>query len=247
MASEVIVAKRTALLWASVSFALVGAADAQGFNPNLIGGVMSPVVVDPCPAGFPCGAHRAGAPPPHRLPRRHVQTTYRIDPAVTVRARRNFIIFVSRQAGDVAAAAVARNFAQNDPLQSWARQSAADGMRLGNVADAMAEYWVTNWQMANSSDHTTPAEVQGVRRQVAAVLADSPGFAALTPAGRQELAEGLIYNTLFQGDLYLELRRNGDARRLQAMSDGAENRFRSEAHLDLRSLALTERGLEKHG
>ena len=234
------------LLVASSLFGLsLGSARAQSFNPNLIGGVMSPVVLDPCPAGLPCGAHRAGASPSRAGRTTHgpVTTSYRPDPAVTAKARRNFIASVSRQAGDVAGRAVEKGYAREDPLRTWARATAPDGMRLGDAADAMAEYWVLTWQMANTSDHTTPAQVQGVRRQVVAAMAASPGFVALGPAGRQALAEVLIYNTLFQNDVYVSLRRSGEMSRLKVMSDGAVSRFRDEAHLDLRSLDLTDQGL----
>lgn len=74
---------------------------------------------------------------------------------------------------------MARVFATHDMLQLWASPAAPDGLRLGDVADAMAEYWVSNWVMANRRPDPTAGQVRAARDQVRRMLASSPALARL--------------------------------------------------------------------
>ena len=40
-----------------------------------------------------------------------------------------------------------------DPIGSWSGIVRSDGLRSGDVADAMAAYWVMNWVIANQGDN----------------------------------------------------------------------------------------------
>ena len=178
---------------------------------------------------------------------RVADTGYRADPAVGARVRRQFLAFVARSAGDHGAADMAATFARVDPVATWARQAAPDGMRLGDVADAMAEYWVSNWVMANRRPDPPGRRVRAVRDQLRRGLAADPGYSRLDDAGRQEMAEVFIYNTILQGSVYQRALKTSDAVLLQRASDAAQVRFRNEVHIDLRALALTDQGLAHRG
>ena len=171
-----------------------------------------------------------------------VRTTYRSDPAVTVRVRRQFVDFIRHTDGQAGAAALQQAFARTDPLQHWARAVAEDGMRLGDLGDAMTEYWVQNWMMANGVDHAPPARVRAVRAQVQSLISTSPALARLDEAQRQEMAESLIYNEEVQGEVYASALRSHDQALQARLSDAAETRMRNEMHVEARRLALTETG-----
>ena len=51
--------------------------------------------------------------------------------------------------------------------------------RSVDVADAMAEYWVSNWVMANRRPDPTAGQVRAARDQVRRMLASSPALARL--------------------------------------------------------------------
>lgn len=174
-----------------------------------------------------------------------VATTFRPDPAVSIRVRRQFLAFVAKTSGAEAAAQLEKVYAHADPLTTWSRAAAPDGMRLGDVGDAMAEYWTVNWVMANRAADARPAAVQAVRRQVAIALANNPAYDRLGAAGRQEMAEVLIYNGLLQASIYQDATQRRDEGLLRRVSDAAVARFRNEAHLDLRALTLDEDGLAR--
>ena len=176
-----------------------------------------------------------------------VTTAYPSDPAVTGRVQRQFVAFVRTQSGAAGGEAMARAFASQDLLQAWARQARPDRMRLGDVADAMAEYWVTNWLIAHGRAESPPGTVAAVRDQVRGVLACSPAFGRLSPPQRQEMAEALIYNTLLQGELVGDAMKRRDAAYLARAADAAVARFRTEAGIHLRAVDLTARGLVRKG
>ena len=169
-------------------------------------------------------------------------TRYTSSPAVKARVRAQFLALVRRTSGEAAARAVGASMAQHDPLALWASHNAIDGMRLGDVADVMAEYWAMQWQMANRIESVEPVKVQGVRRMMAAALLSSPGFPTLSDAQRQEMAENLIYNQLLQGDAYVLAAKRGDPSLMRQVSDAAAARFRANLGMDPRALAITPAG-----
>lgn len=200
----------------------------------------------PC-RGQGCKARRRQGPPVRRAgaPAALADTRYVPDRAVTLRVQRQFVDFLRRQAGPAGADAMAKVFASQDLLAAWARQAAPDGMRPNDVADAMAEYWVTNWLIARGSMDAPPAQVRGVREQARRTLVTNARFAGLTSAQRQEMAEVVIYNTLVQGEAYRGAVTKGDAATKARLGDAAVARFRNEMGVDLRALALTDRGFLK--
>lgn len=168
-------------------------------------------------------------------------TAYAPSPAVSQRVRRQFADWVGRQAGPEAGRRVGEVLSNGDPVKSWAGIVSADGLRPGDVADALAGYWVLNWVMANGADNSR-AQTQGVLRQVRGLIGDNPAHARLSPAQRQEMAEVLMLNFLLQHAAYLEAVQRGDKTLARRLGDAANARFKNEMGVDLRGLSLTPAG-----
>lgn len=184
------------------------------------------------------GDRRAAAP---TRPAAVAGTRYRGSPAISAQVRAKFADFVAR-ADPANADRLRKAVQQQDLLGLWEKHVAVDGLRRGDVADAMTAYWVQNWQIANKVPFASRAQVQAVRGQVAHALGASPAFAKMGDAARQEMAETFMLNFVAQGSAYSDAARRdpGAAARL---SDAAASRFRKDVNLDLRRLKLTEAGL----
>lgn len=181
---------------------------------------------------------RSSRPTPKAAP---ATTAYAPSPAVSQRVRRQFADWVGQQSGPEAGRRVAGILNTGDPVKSWAGIVGADGLRPGDVADALAGYWVLNWVMANGADNNR-AQAQGALRQVRGMIADNPAYARLNPAQRQEMAEVLMLNFLLQHAAYLDAMQRGDKDLARRLGDAASARFKSEMGVDLRRLNLTPAG-----
>ena len=117
------------------------------------------------------------------------------------------------------------------------------GLRKGDLADALASYWVLNWAMANGRDSSGSA-MQAVREQVRWAVANQPELKRLTDAEKQAMAEEAMLNFVYEVTGYLQARQAGNDVMLGRFASGAEMRFRKEMAVDLQSLQLTDRGLE---
>jgi hypothetical protein len=173
-----------------------------------------------------------------------VNTRYRASPAVTTRVRGQFADFVAKT--DPANADRLRQAVQQkDLLGAWEKHVSVDGLRRGDVADAMAAYWVQNWQIANNVPSTSRTQVQAVRGQVYRSLGSNPQFARLDDAGKQEMAEVFMYNFVAQGSAFSDATSKGDRGLSNRLSDAAVSRFRNEMNIDLRQLKLTQAGFAR--
>ncbi|PWC33009.1 DUF6683 family protein [Azospirillum sp. TSO35-2] len=173
-------------------------------------------------------------------------TTYRASPEVSARVRRQFADWMGKQAGAEGGRRIAEAMAQRDPVRSWAQIVGGDGLRPGDTADAMASYWILNWAMANGADNNR-AQAQAVRNQVRAMIAADPGYARLSEAQRQEMAEVLMLNFLIQHAAYTDAMARGDQATARRLGDAAVARFRNEMGVDLRRLELTNAGFARAG
>lgn len=170
-----------------------------------------------------------------------VNTRYRASPAVTTRVKGQFADFVAKT--DPANGPRLRQAVQQkDLLGAWEKHVSVDGLRRGDVADAMAAYWVQNWQIANNVPFANRTQVQAVRGQVYRALGSNPQFAQLDDAGKQEMAEVFMLNFVAQGSAFSDATSKGDKGLSRRLSDAAVARFRSEMNVDLRQLKLTEAG-----
>lgn len=170
-----------------------------------------------------------------------VTTTYAPSPAVSQRVRKQFTDWVGQHSGPEAGRKIGDILRAQDPVKSWTGIVGGDGLRSGDVADALAGYWVLNWNMANGSDNNR-AQAQGALRQVRGMIADSPVYARMNPAQRQEMAETLMLNFLLQHAAYLDAMQRGDKDLARRLGDAANARFQSEMGVNLRQLNLTPAG-----
>lgn len=168
-------------------------------------------------------------------------TTYRASPQVSARVRRDFAGWMGEVAGTEGGRRIAEVLSRRDPVKSWAGIVASDGLRPGDVADAMAGYWILNWVMANGAD-SDRAEAQAVREQMRRMIAARPGFSRLGNAERQEMAEVLMLNFLIQHAAYTDAMARGDSATAARLGEAAVSRFQTEMGVDLRRLHLTNAG-----
>ncbi|MDG2528543.1 DUF6683 family protein [Caulobacter endophyticus] len=173
-----------------------------------------------------------------------VSTAYRPSPQVSAKVRAQFAQHMTRQAGAEGGRKVAAAMQARDPVRNWAQLVAADGLRPGDAADALAGYWVLNWMIANRGDNNR-AQTLAVRDQVRVIMTSNPAYARLSEAQRQEFAEVLMLNFLVQQAAYVDALKRGDQAALQRLGDAAVARFKGEMGVDLRRLRLTERGFAK--
>lgn len=192
------------------------------------------------------GAARSARQPAHPAGPAPAATTYRASPEVSARVRRQFADWMGRQAGAEGGRRVAEAMARRDPVSNWAQIVGGDGLRPGDMADAMASYWILNWVMANGAD-SNRAQAQAVRDQIRPMIASNPGYARLDDARRQELSEVLMLNFLIQHAAYMDAMRRGDRDTARRLGDAAVARFRNEMGVDLRRLELTRTGFVPAG
>ena len=192
-------------------------------------------------SGRPSTRPNKSAPPPKA---NSASTTYAASPAVSQRVRRDFSGWVCQQAGPEAGRRVDAILRTGDPVKSWSGIVGGDGLRPGDLADALAGYWVLNWVMANDGD-SNRAQAQGVLRQVRDLIGDTPAYARLDSAGRQAMAETLMLNFLLQHAAYTDALQRGDRALARRLGDAATARFQREMGLDLRRLDLTTAGFAR--
>lgn len=190
--------------------------------------------------------HGRGAAPQVPHPSAAAPTTYQRDPAVTRRVEAAFVDYVEKVGGPQEAATVRDDLAHHDFVDAWRSTAGTNGLRPGDLADAMAAYWILNWAMANTHD-AGPAEAAGVKAQLRRNLATNPTFQRLTEAQRQETAETFMLNYVYQQNIYAAAAKRDDQPLLHKLSDAAEARFSNEMHLDLRGLRLTDAGFAGQG
>jgi hypothetical protein len=117
------------------------------------------------------------------------------------------------------------------------------GMSPNNVVDATALYLASAWyaSRANSGD-PTPAQMRGLRRQVALAMAATPGMLTASDALKQEIAEASLIQAMFSGSLAIEGAKNPAAS--GPMRAAAVNGVKASYQIDLSRMNLTANGLQ---
>lgn len=170
-----------------------------------------------------------------------IVTTYHPSRQVSTRVRRQFSEWMSGLSGAKGGRRVAAAMDERDPVRGWAKIVGSDGLRPGDMVDAVTGYWILNWVMVNDGDNTR-AEAQAVRRQVRRMIAASPGYGRLSEAQRQEMSEVLMLNFLIQHAAYTDALQRGDSDTAHRLGRAAAIRFQKEMGIDLRQLRLTDAG-----
>lgn len=244
---------KSRILGALLCAMLSGAAIAQDMpsvlpNDYVLKDILNQQRVDAA-IGTPSGsASKPGArtPSPARSAAGKAVTTYRASPQISARVVEQYSRGLATRLGPVQGPRAADALKRVDPLNRWAQLVTADGLRSGDVADAVAGWWVLSWVIANGGD-SNRAQTLGVREQARAMLAASPGLARLDDARRQEMAEVMMLDFVVQQAAYAGALQRGDQTEARRLGDQAAARFQRQMGVDLRRVRLTDRGFVKIG
>jgi hypothetical protein len=174
-------------------------------------------------------------------------TAVRYSPSIS-RRKANLARFVdkARAVDPDGAAKMSQLFASTDVMGMIdQKMQQTYGMRVNNVADAYAVWWVSAWMGANGrSDDATPGQMAMVKRQATNALASTREFASATDAGKQELAEAMLVQAAMIGDTVDTYKSDPAmlAKTRAAIAKGAR-----EMGLDLNSMKLTDEGFVPSG
>lgn len=169
-------------------------------NFNLAPTMMQAVVLNPCSDGS-CENESKSRPP-----RKSAQPSPpAANPALLVftpnlaTRKRNIAGFVAktRAQSPEGADQMAQMFASTDVFAAMAQGLAPTGLRIDNVADAYAAYWISAWEAAHgiTGSTTSRAQAQGVKAQASRALLATPEFTKASAAQKQEFAEALLIQT----------------------------------------------------
>src|SRR5690606_14371177 len=120
------------------------------------------------------------------------------------------------------------------------------GMELGNVADALAAYWMLNWMVANAA-FTVDIPPGPVRRQLQHALSIDRSFRSLNDDQRQAMAERLMLDFLVLHAAMSTALGNQDVPTLQGLAREAVITFRRQYGVDLLALEPGAGGLAPRG
>ncbi len=160
------------------------------------------------------------------------------------KARRsaNLATFIAktRAADPKGAADLRKLFAEGDFIEKIGALVAPQGLRIDNVADAYALWWITAWQAAHGTNDTPSRAVLGaVRQQAANAVVATGEIAHASDAQKQELAEALwVQSALIDGAVEQAKR---DPSRLRAIGDAVRQGAKGMG-LNLDAIDLTSQG-----
>lgn len=116
------------------------------------------------------------------------------------------------------------------------------GMSANNLVDTTSLYLASAWYASRgSSADPTPAQMRGLRRQVAMAMAATPESVNASNALKQEVAEASIIQAMFVGSLANEAARNPAA--AGPLRAAAVRGAKASYQIDLSRMNLTANGL----
>ena len=138
------------------------------------------------------------------------------------------------------AAKMEQLFSSTDIIAAFATALAPVDLRVDDVADAYAVYWMTAWGAAHG-DTSTPSrgKAQAVKAQAARAMASSPEMALADDAAKQEFAEALLLQAAMIDAIGEEYR--SDPAIGPKIATSVRQGARA-AGLDLDAMTLTEQG-----
>lgn len=159
----------------------------------------------------------------------------------------NLAAFVQRtRAVDPQGAAdLQKVFAEGDFIERIDALVAPHGLRIDNVADAYALWWLTAWHAARGNNDTPPPEVlSAVQAQAARAVLATGEIASASDAKKQELAEALWVQSMLI-DIAVEQSKQ-DPARLRAIGAAVRQGAKGMG-LNLDAIDLTSRGFVPAG
>ncbi|WP_395677088.1 DUF6683 family protein [Inquilinus sp.] len=146
----------------------------------------------------------------------------------------------SRAADPQGADNLAKVFAATDIIEQMRAPLAAVGLRIDDVADAYAVWWINAWQASRGvDDDVSRATALAVRDQAARAMAASGMLSGAGDAAKQEMAESFLIQAALVADALKQSQGNPELGRqvAAAVSQGARG-----MNVDLASMTLTETG-----
>ncbi|SFI80528.1 DUF6683 family protein [Caulobacter sp. UNC279MFTsu5.1] len=131
-------------------------------------------------------------------------------------------------------------FAKADIIEAMRQPLAKSGLRVDDLADAYAIWWITAWHASRGGNETPdPRTVAAVRAQAARALSASPVVRGAGDGPKQQLAEALLIQAALLDDAVERSKTRPDQMRAVrvAAAQGARG-----MGLDLASMTLTETG-----
>lgn len=170
-------------------------------------------------------------------------TSYPQSAVISARIQRQFLDSVRWSVSAEARDNLAAAFAERPALDIWQDLVAADGLKTGNVADAITAYWVLNWVTANAR-YNYRVDSRPVQAQIQAAMAGDANFRGLTNLQKQEMAEGYILKFLVEHAALNDAMARKDVAALGKLALGSATRFRQEMGVDLLALEPGPGGFE---
>ena len=162
-------------------------------------------------------------------------TSYPASAVISARIQRQFLDSVRWSVSAEARNNLAAAFAERPALEIWQELVAADGLRTGNVADAITAYWVLNWVTANAR-YNFKVDNQPIQAQLQASMAADANFRTLNALQKQEMAEGYILRFLVEHAALNDAVVRKDITALGKLALASVTRFRQEMGVDLLAL-----------
>ncbi|MFB9971282.1 DUF6683 family protein, partial [Pseudoroseomonas cervicalis] len=152
------------------------------------------------------------------------------------------MVQAARAANPAAGAEIERFFASQDIFGVIARWMQPYGLRMDDVADAMAVRLAGAWMASRGrDDDPTPAQMTALRAQMAEAMQRIPAMASAGDGDRQEIADmALIQAALISAAVTGAKDNPAQLRQIQQM---AVNDIRSSMRIDLQAVELTDAGL----
>lgn len=154
----------------------------------------------------------------------------------------NYANFVakSRQGDPQGADSLATVFASQDVIEAMAPLLDAVGLRIDNVADAYAAWWINAWMVGRSRDDDVSREMAiAVRDQAAHAIASSGILRGASDAAKQEMAESLLVQAALLAAAMEQSK--GDVVQLRQIAAAASQGALG-MDVDLAAMELTEQG-----
>jgi hypothetical protein len=131
-------------------------------------------------------------------------------------------------------------FAEGDFIERIDGLVASQGLRVDDVADAYALWWITAWHAARGNNDTPPPQmISAVQAQAARAVLATGEIATASDAHKQALAEALWVQSVLV-DTAVEQAKQ-DPARLRAIGEAVRQAARGMG-LDLDAIELTARG-----
>lgn len=225
---------------AALTATLLGAVPASAFPT--VSGVMWPVVMNPCPSGkCPVAAGRTPRKPGASVASADKAVTARADLTFTPSAQRrraNLATFAAQSNGEAAIAQIAAKADQIFPQLEAAM--ASRGMKMNNLADSYAVWWIASHDAVHGVTETRPAHIyRAVSDQAAKALAATARIASASPALKQQLADALLVQVILIDTSVDQAKQ--DPQQLRAIGTAVSQGSRRMG-VDLSAMQLTDAG-----